>query len=42
MFGFEYDPDQRITVNVEPYVKDFNQLVNVNRNRIFEKDQPIL
>ncbi|HSI91302.1 MAG TPA: hypothetical protein VK927_09305, partial [Adhaeribacter sp.] len=38
MFGFEYDVNDAISVNVEPYVKDFNQLVNVNRNRIFGTD----
>ncbi len=38
IFGFEYDVNNRISVNVEPYVKDFNQLVNVNRNRIFATD----
>ena len=38
MFGLEYDLSNRISVNVEPYVKDFNQMVNVNRNRIFSTD----
>ncbi|MFC5270096.1 TonB-dependent receptor [Adhaeribacter terreus] len=42
MFGLEYDLTQRITVNVEPYVKDFNQLVNINSNRIFAEDAPYL
>ena len=42
MFGLEYDLSPRITVNVEPYVKDFNQLVNINRNRIFAGDAPYL
>lgn len=38
MFGFEYDVNNRFSVNVEPYVKDFNQMVNINRNRIFASD----
>jgi hypothetical protein len=40
MFGFEYDVNNRLSFNVEPYIKDFNQLVNINRNRIFAKDAP--
>jgi hypothetical protein len=42
MFGFEYDLSDNMSVNVEPYVKDFNQLVNINRNRIFPSDAPYI
>lgn len=43
--GFEYDPGKNININVEGYLKDFNQLTNINRNKIFDdipefKDKP--
>lgn len=34
--GFEYDLSNRISINIEGYLKDFTQLTNVNRNKIFE------
>lgn len=37
--GFEYDVSKKISVNVEGYYKWFNQLTNINRNKIFE-DSP--
>jgi hypothetical protein len=37
--GFEYDVSKKITVNVEGYIKDFRQLTNMNRNKIFDSDQ---
>ena len=33
--GFEYDLTSRVNLNVEAYYKRFNQLTNVNRNKIF-------
>ena len=45
MFGIEYDISEKINLNLEGYVKDFDQLTTVNRNRIFidspeNQDQP--
>ncbi|MBW8052068.1 MAG: TonB-dependent receptor plug domain-containing protein [Cytophagales bacterium] len=37
--GVEIDLRSNIEVNIEPYVKDFIQLVNINRDRI-ERDDP--
>ena len=37
--GLEYDIDDKWTVNVEAYVKDFNQLINLNRNKLYEDDE---
>lgn len=34
--GAEYDVSDRFNVNVEAYVKQFNQLANINRNKIYE------
>ena len=34
--GFEVDLGRRINVNVEGYYKQFTQLTNLNRNKIFE------
>lgn len=34
--GFEFDVNRYFEVNVEAYIKDFTQLVNTNRNKIFE------
>lgn len=30
---------KKVTLNVEGYIKDFTQLTNMNRNKIFEEDQ---
>jgi len=32
--GFEYDWGRNLRFNLEAYLKDFNQLVNINRNKI--------
>ncbi len=37
--GFEYDITDKININVEGYIKDFTQVTNLNRNKIFE-DNP--
>jgi len=33
--GIEYDLTNRISINLEGYFKDFTQLTNINRNKIF-------
>ena len=37
--GFEYDLTERLNLNVEGYFKNFTQLTNPNRNKLFE-DSP--
>ena len=34
--GVEYDLNKAIEFNFETYLKDFNQIINVNRNKIYE------
>ena len=34
--GFEFDLTERLNLNVEGYFKNFNQLTNANRNKLFE------
>lgn len=36
--GFEIDLSRNIQVNVEPYYKLFNQLININRNKLSDFD----
>jgi hypothetical protein len=36
ILGFEYDLTQFITVNLEGYYKNFSQLTNLNRNKMYE------
>lgn len=36
--GFEFDITDRWNLNVEAYFRDFSQLTNMNRNKIFEDD----
>ena len=36
IFGFEYDVNKYINVNIEGYYKRFGQLTNINRNKIYE------
>ena len=36
--GFEFDLGKRVSVNVEGYLKNFLQLSNVNRNKLFPDD----
>ncbi|MEM9920963.1 MAG: carboxypeptidase-like regulatory domain-containing protein [Bacteroidota bacterium] len=38
IFGIEYDVTDRLEINVEPYYKNFNQLINLNRNKISGSD----
>ncbi|MEQ8908075.1 MAG: TonB-dependent receptor [Vicingaceae bacterium] len=36
ILGFEYDLMRNVTVNIEGYYKWFNQLTNINRNKLYE------
>jgi hypothetical protein len=38
ILGFEYDLAKHLDLNVEAYVKDFYQLTNLNRNKIYDSD----
>ncbi len=46
IFGFEYDPIDstekwgNLTINIEGYLKDFTQLTNLNRNKLFDDSDP--
>ncbi|HNK97623.1 MAG TPA: TonB-dependent receptor [Chitinophagales bacterium] len=36
--GIEYDPTDFIELNIEPYIKYFNQLIEINRNKVTPRD----
>jgi len=36
IFGFEVDVNRRLKANIEGYIKDFRQVTNLNRNKIYE------
>lgn len=36
ILGFEYDLWKGITLNLEGYYKQFNQLININRNKLYQ------
>jgi hypothetical protein len=38
--GFEYDLGARFSANVEGYIKDFRQISEINRNRIYSPTNP--
>lgn len=38
--GFEVEVTKNIVVNVEGYIKDFKQITNVNRNRLYTTNDP--
>lgn len=38
--GVEYDLTDRININVEGYYKNFTQVTNINRNKIYSKSDP--
>ncbi len=42
VFGIEYDVNNNISLNLEPYYKGFTQLINVNRNKIEATDPDYL
>ncbi len=37
--GFEFEVNKYLTVNLEGYLKDFNQLTNANRNKLYNDVQ---
>ncbi|MEQ8325215.1 MAG: TonB-dependent receptor [Vicingaceae bacterium] len=39
LIGFEYDINNNLMLNVEGYYKWFNQLTNINRNKLFDEGQ---
>lgn len=39
ILGFEYDLTSKITMNLEGYYKNFSQLTNLNRNKLFPDTQ---
>lgn len=41
VIGAEFDLGKNITMNLEGYLKDFNQLTNINRNKLYESDAVI-
>ena len=36
--GFEYEPINNLTINLEPYLIYNTQLININRNKLFQSD----
>ncbi len=36
IFGFEYDLPNHMSLNVEGYIKQFNQLTNINRDKLYD------
>lgn len=42
ILGFEYEFNKYIDINVEGYIKDFNQMTNVNRNKLYENTDEYL
>ena len=41
IFRFEVDLAKHITLNVEGYYKWFNQLSNINRNKLYEETDDV-
>ncbi|MEZ5084450.1 MAG: TonB-dependent receptor [Bacteroidales bacterium] len=39
ILGFEYDLTNKITVNLEGYYKNFSQLTNLNRQKLFDETE---
>ncbi len=39
--GAEFEITKELTVNLEGYIKDFNQLTNLNRNQLYTEDSPL-
>lgn len=37
--GFEFDLARHLDLNIEGYIKDFKQLTNLNRNKVFDENQ---
>lgn len=38
VFGVEYDVNKNLEINIEPYYKNFSQLININRNKLLATD----
>jgi hypothetical protein len=38
IIGVEYDVSKKVNINIEGYFKDFTQLSNINRNKLFDDD----
>lgn len=38
IFGVEFDLTRKVNLNVEGYLKDFNQLTNLNRNKLYDEN----
>lgn len=38
VFGVEYDVNSKSEINVEGYIKDFTQITNINRDKIFDNN----
>ena len=36
--GFEFEVTEKITLNIEGYIKSFDQLTNLNRNQLYEEN----
>lgn len=36
IFGFELDLSNRLNLNIEGYLKDFTQITNINRNKVYD------
>jgi hypothetical protein len=37
--GFEFDPTKKSEINVEAYIKDFTQIANINRDKIYDDNR---
>lgn len=38
LFGFDYSIHKRHVLNIESYIKDFTQITNINRDKLFDDD----
>ncbi|MCF0201366.1 MAG: TonB-dependent receptor, partial [Bacteroidales bacterium] len=41
VLGAEFDVTDNITMNLEGYIKDFNQLTNINRNKLYDEGDQV-
>jgi hypothetical protein len=39
--GAEFEVTKNLTLNLEGYIKDFSQLTNLNRNQLYDEDDPL-
>ena len=39
ILGFEYDVNSNVTMNLEGYFKNFSQLTNLNRNKLYQDNE---